>query len=286
MLAYAAIWVWSGISLAQAAEASLFTMIGVFGASIANSTGTGGGVVFVPAFSIVESRMNLSLDTGQIVAMSLLIQCFGMSVGALTWVNRLFGAADHLAQDHQQSVFLRVILLSAAGCLPALWLTQSLLTLNPAEVLVLFKSFSIVLGLVLLASLLRKAPAAHRQHLTKADQIVLMALGVLGGVATALFSVGVGEFVALYLFIRGFHLNTAVGTAVVVTALTVIASAPLAIANQEIVWPIVAMAVPGVALGGFLGRRIAQSLGAQRLKLIAGLWIVGSSMFLIVAKGS
>ena len=259
-----------------------FTLIGVFGASIANSTGAGGGVVFVPAFSIAEAQTAITLSTNQIVAMSLLIQCFGMSVGSLTWLNRMAERPSEL--DLPQPVFWRIIGLSLTLCLPSIWMTQAIVRVDTDLLLILFKSFSLILGGLLLASTFRPTRAAPRSTLTPTDQGVILGLGAIGGVATALLSVGVGEFIALYLFLRGFSLNVSVAAAVIVTAISVIAAAPLAVLNGAPYWPIVAMAVPGVMLGGFLGRRIAQGLGPTRLKRLAALWIIGSSLYLIYVR--
>jgi uncharacterized membrane protein YfcA len=44
----------------------------------------------------------------------------------------------------------------------------------------------------------------------------------------------------------------------------------------------VVLAVPGAALGGFIARSVAMWLGANRLKTVDGLWIVASSIYLIL----
>lgn len=279
-LGYVCIWTFGGVPITNAFNAWYFFLIGIGGASIANSTGTGGGVVFVPAFTLIQNVSGVTLGTGQIVAMSFLIQSFGMTVGSLTWARRL---ATHKTSPIGilRAEFIRLILISLAGCLPALWLTQLFMQIDAQQLLVLFKSFSLMLGLILLGSTLLPHKDT-RDHLLPRDQWVILTLSIAGGVATALFSVGVGEFVALYLFIRGYSLNTSVASAVFITAVTVIAGAPASILLHDIYWPLVAMAVPGVMIGGFLGRRIAHALGATRLKRLAALWIIGSSAYLIL----
>lgn len=278
LLAYGAIWLFGVSDISAALDRWPFTLLGIAGASVANSTGTGGGVVFVPAFSMIARPDGVAFTTAEIVAISLLIQCFGMSVGSLTWLNRLYGG--HAPAGISHSTFWRTIVLALAGCLPALWLTQILMQLQSQSVLFLFKGFSLLLGLILLASLFSGGNHSRRR-LGKADQRVIPLIGAVGGFATALFSVGVGEFLALWLFIRGYSLNMSVATAVIATAVTVLAAAPLAILQNDIHWEILAMTVPGVMLGGFLGRRIAQTLGATRLKFLTALWIIGSSLALI-----
>mgnify|MGYP001800979368 CR=1 FL=1 len=71
-----------------------FFPVGIMGAIIANATGTGGGVVFVPIFTALQDGtipipdavlQIATLKPEESVAVSFTIQCFGMSVGALTW---------------------------------------------------------------------------------------------------------------------------------------------------------------------------------------------------------
>ncbi|MBX2849776.1 MAG: TSUP family transporter, partial [Acidiferrobacterales bacterium] len=56
-----------------------FFILALFGAIVANATGAGGGVVFVPAFSI------LGIADQSIIATSFAIQCFGMTAGMIAW---------------------------------------------------------------------------------------------------------------------------------------------------------------------------------------------------------
>ena len=63
--------------------------VGVVGAIIANASGTGGGVVFVPVFNALRSAGEWQLDPLRVTAVSMGIQAFGMSVGALRWTDRL-----------------------------------------------------------------------------------------------------------------------------------------------------------------------------------------------------
>ena len=93
--AYAAIWIVKEPNVAAVMELWFFAPIGVFGAIIANATGTGGGVVFVPAFNAIGGgAIQLQMDIAELiritpdntVGMSFVIQCFGMSIGTLVWL--------------------------------------------------------------------------------------------------------------------------------------------------------------------------------------------------------
>ena len=220
--------------------------VGLFAASIANATGTGGGVVFVPAFVLLASLGGPDLSPQEVVAISLLIQSFGMTAGALSWSWRLTGPSP-LALGVPTERLLTILGLALGAGVPSLWATQGFVEVSGPALLVLFKSFSLVLGLVLLWSLRRpEGSAAWR----RGDGAAVLAIGVLGGVATALFSVGLGELLAIYLFLRGFSLALSVSSAVMATSVLVIAGAPMALPVAAPHLAVVAAAVPGVLIGG------------------------------------
>ena len=49
-----------------------FFLLGILGAVVANSTGAGGGIIFIPSFTALGLAGNEALGT------SILIQCFGL----------------------------------------------------------------------------------------------------------------------------------------------------------------------------------------------------------------
>lgn len=59
------------------------------GAIIANASDTGGAVVLIPVFNAIDEMGGFDLNPGRLVAISMGIQAFGMSVGALRWTDRL-----------------------------------------------------------------------------------------------------------------------------------------------------------------------------------------------------
>ena len=69
----------SPMPLEQVFDYALFSLLGVLGAIFANSTGAGGGVIFIPAFN------ELNFTEIQSIGTSFAIQCFGMTAGGLTW---------------------------------------------------------------------------------------------------------------------------------------------------------------------------------------------------------
>lgn len=283
---YGALLLSSGLSLSTAIDHFYLFFVGIFAATIANSTGMGGGVVFLPAFEFI-SDYKMSLSAAQIIGMSFVIQCFGMTMGSCRWLFKAYGSApkDNASPDTgiKEQDFWRLIGWVLIFAIPALLITQYGLEKDKDLILFIFKAFSIALGLkLLIATWLTPHDAPRKRTLDQADYRFLAAAGVLGGVATALFSVGVGEFVALYLFIRNFPLVTCAATAVILSALTVIIGLPWHVIHTPLPWDLLAIVIPGALLGGFLARSFALWLGNRRLKYMAAVWIIGSSLFLLL----
>lgn len=282
LLLYAAIWAFAPIRPALVAELWWLPAIGTLGATIANTSGTGGGVVFVPVFNALRHAGIMELDRVQVVAASFLIQCFGMSMGALRWSSGLH-RTPVAERESSAGDFWRVVALVLACALPVMLATQRLARFDPHDVLLGFKAFSILLGLaVIITTWTVNRTRAPRAVVAPLDWMVLAALGLIGGFVTALFSVGVGELVALYLFIRHYPVLLCTGTAVVISAISVLSGALYHVQAGTIVWEVVVLAGPGAALGGFIARPVALWLGPNRLKTADGGWIVLSSLYLII----
>ena len=258
--------------------------IGVIGAIIANTSGTGGGVVFVPVFNAMREWGVMDLQPLQVVGVSMCIQSFGMTMGALRWTDRLYHqpAPEKLHATVRPRDFFTVALAVLALSLPAMLLTQRMTAFDQHAVLMGYKGFSIFLGLALIAATWTvNLQRAEKERLERKDLLVLLFLAIPGGVLTALFSVGVGELVALYLFIRHYPVLLCTGAACLISSVSVILGAIWHIDAGTIQWEVVLLAGPGAALGGFLARPIALWLGARRLKTLDGSWIVLSALYLL-----
>lgn len=281
VLLYAAYWLIARPDFALMRHMWFLPGIGVIGAVIANTSGTGGGVVFVPVFHAMREWGVMSLTPVQVTAASFGIQSLGMSMGSLRWTDRL------LRQPHEHraiaprdyfTVVLGVLILS----LPAMLLTQRLFRFDPHQVLIGYKLFSILLGSALVVAtwtVNRNRP--ERTRLEPVDMAILLALAIPGGFITALFSVGIGELVALYLFTRHYPVLLCTGAACVISAISVLSGLVWHVGAGTVPWEVVLLAAPGAALGGFVARPLALWLGARRLKTVDGLWIVLSSLYLI-----
>ena len=86
---YAAIWLQVPLDIELLRALWFLPAVGTLGAIIANTSGTGGGVVFVPVFNALREHGIMALDPLHVVAASMGIQSFGMTMGALRWSDRL-----------------------------------------------------------------------------------------------------------------------------------------------------------------------------------------------------
>ena len=272
-----------------------FVPVGILGAIIANATGTGGGVVFVPVFAALQDGAIMVPDAllsllpqnaNQGVAVSFTIQCFGMSVGSLTWAHAIF-VKDSLKWDEKVAphTLLALTATPLATGLPALLLTQALLEVDGAQLIVWFKFFSLTLGTILLIfTWVQRRQSALTRRLTvgPGELWVLLGIGVVGGMVTALFSVGIGEFLAIYLILRRFPTKVAIAVAVWVSVVCVMTGFWDNYFAGLVRLEIALIAIPGALLGGFLAKGIASLLGSLWLKTAASIWIIASSLYLLL----
>lgn len=260
-----------------------FSLVGIAGALVANSTGVGGGVVFVPVFSLMREAGSLDLSPSAAVGISFAIQCFGMTIGALTWANRFFRRDVTPIEIEHRPIVRELALRTLLTGLPALLFTQFVIRVDGDLAFLLFKLFSITLGILLLVQVfVLRQPHSDREQLAQFDRRAALVIGAAGGMATALFSVGIGELLALTLFLRRYPVDVSVASAVIVSAVTVWTGVIFHLQADHLDWRVLVFAAPAVAVGGFLARRLAHALGAFRLKVMTAVWIVGSSAVLLV----
>lgn len=282
--AYIGLWALVPADPALLAQLWFLPGVGVIGAIIANTSGTGGGVVFVPVFNALRELGVLSLSPLMVVGVSMGIQSFGMTMGSLRWTDRLLHQPGPGPLEARVRIrdFATVVLAVLVLSLPALLATQRLTAFDQQDVLFAYKGFSILLGSALIAATWTfNAARPERERLARIDLIVLLALAIPGGMITALFSVGMGELVALYLFIRHYPVLLCTGAACVISAVCCISGVVWHIGAGTIRWELVLLAGPAAALGGFLARPIALWLGPKRLKTLDGGWIVVSALYLL-----
>ena len=253
-------------SLEMFGDYARFALLGVTGAIFANSTGAGGGVVFIPMFN------QLGFSEAQSVATSFAIQCFGMTAGACTWVLHYRNGQKELQLWRS---FIPLIALASVFSITGIWTVYGLGFSAPASLHVSFSVFSVLLGLCILITVYRYQRGRERSRLGRMDIIALVIISYVGGGITAWLSVGVGELVAIYLILRRFDVTLAVAVAVVVTALTVWAAAPMHfVINPQAYWQVVLFAGPGAVIGGIIAKTLVSYLSARKLKIFFAFWLL------------
>lgn len=258
--------VFSGLVFSEVADYGLFSLLGVLGAVFANSTGAGGGVVFIPAFN------ELAFNEQQALATSFAIQCFGMTAGGLTW---WFHYKKEKTQLKLWQGFKRIIAVASLSSVAGIWLIYGFAWNSPSTLHHNFSWFSLGLGVFLLITVFFIKPHRERSQLYLFDYVALLCIGLGGGAITAWLSVGVGELLAIYLILRRFDINMAVAAAVIVSAFTVWSAIyHHTVTSFQVFWQVVIFAGPGAVLGGIFAKTLVAYLSATRLKLFFAFWLL------------
>lgn len=252
-----------------------FSLLGTLGAIIANSTGAGGGIVFIPFFSALGMHAQDSLGT------SILIQCFGMTAGSISWI--LSSQIMTINSSHITSLTRTLLLFTSISCITGVLLGQYFVQFNHSESLLLtFRMFSIFFGIILIYLSVYKAQSAHtRYQMTQVDYLVIFMASFVGAIITAWISVGIGEVIAVTLILLRFPTMVAITVGVCMSSLAVLTAAYQHIAILDSVsWNIVLFAGPGAIIGGSIAYLFSQKLGAKRLKLVFGVWIIATGFII------
>jgi len=252
--------------LLQLVKYAHYSLLGVLGAIFANSTGAGGGVVFIPAFH------HLAFSSEQSIATSLAIQCFGMTAGAITWGTHYQRCTKSL---RVWQGFTKISLFASCVSVLGVWFIYSTNQLMPTSLHYSFSWFSLILGGLMLLTLLMAKPHRERSQISKFDWLMLALLSLIGGMITAWLSVGVGELLAIYLILRRFDITMAVSIAVVVSAVTVWSAIwQHTVVAFHVVWQVVIFAGPSAILGGIFAKTLVSYLSARKLKLFFACWLL------------
>jgi uncharacterized membrane protein YfcA len=230
-----------------------------FGLAIGLSLGLvggGGAILAVPVLVYV-----LNQDVKQATTAALVI------VGATA----LVGALDHARAGR---VRVRLALaLGAGGAVGALAGTALNRMTSPDTILFLF-------AFVLLAAayaMLRRSDEPHPERLRRPTQIWLRALPTGAGVRllTGFFGVGGGFLIVpLLVLLFGLTMKTAVGTSLLVIALTSAAALSAHLATGAFDWPITGAFTAGGIIGALAGSRVSARVPAARLREAFALLVI------------
>ncbi len=254
-----------------------FFLLALFGAVVANATGAGGGVVFVPAFNM------LGLSSESIIATSFGIQCFGMTAGSFAWHRY----ARLQRQDNSGSVweyYWNHIAWFAVPALIGVVIGQYLLAPDsPGEVKSLFKWFSIAFSVSIFLTTFYIVKTQRNRlgaaQVTGVHRCLFLLVGLVGGVITAWLSIGVGELVAVMLILMRYPVRMAVGVAVTVSAVSVWVGITKHLwIEPNINWNVLLFAGPAALVGGSVAKRVVAFFSPVQLKLFIATWILISAL--------
>ena len=119
--------------------------------------------------------------------------------------------------------------------------------------------------------------------------LILLIMGAGGGFAAGLLGVGGGmvlvPFVTMIFAAKGFPpavvVHMAIATSLATIMFTSLSSVRAHHQHGAVRWPIVAMLVPGIVMGSFLGPWIAKQLDTALLALVFGLFVAFSATQMI-----
>lgn len=254
-----------------------FFILALCGAVVANATGAGGGVVFVPAFNF------LGLTPSSIIATSFAIQCFGMTAGALAWKKYTSVQLSSNGPIAWGRYWNHVLWFSIPAIIGVV-IGQYFVALDSsAQVKLVFRWFSIAFAcsIFLTTFYIVKFQREDRTPVGNSylKRTLFVIVGLLGGVITAWLSVGVGELVAVTLILLRYPVRMAVGVAVSVSAVSVW------VGVQQYLWlqptidfKVLMFAGPAALVGGTVAKHVATFFSAVQLKLFIAVWILLSAL--------
>ena len=255
-------------------EYGQFFFLGLAGAIVANSTGAGGGIVFIPAFTSMGVVGMSALGT------SLAIQCFGMTAGSVSWLYSMY--SQRLDGKGSLQLIYRLLLLAGISSVLGMLSAQYFFSSPVWPIEEIFKYFSIVFGLVLLVAVLRRNKNRQTHNrLRRRDMPMIAIVCFLGGVITSWISIGVGEWLAILLFFLGYPTMAVVCVAVCISSIVVLAGIPYHIwIVDSISWQILLFAAPAAIIGGSVARLLSERLGPVRLKIFFSIWVLVTGLFM------
>ena len=223
---------------------------------------------------------------GSILAVPVLVYVLGEPVKeattaslAIVGTTALVGAADHIRGG---GVRVRVALaFGAAGALGALAGTALNRVASGSSILIAFA----VVMLAAAYALIRgrgegRGDEAEARGRTLALRVIPAGIGI--GVLTGFFGVGGGfVIVPALVLLLGLPMTVAIGTSLLVIALTSASALVAHLATGRVDWAVVASFTAAAIAGEIAGSRVGSRLSSARLTQVFAVLIVGVALFLI-----
>ncbi len=246
---------------------ALIFFLGIIAAVIANTTGAGGGIVFIPAFTLFQVDPIVALGT------SFAIQSFGMSSGALNWIARLEAETgmDSPLRKYRFWILWGIIISCSSTVLG-----QHMIPVAPHALHISFSAFSLIIsGLIFWTVIRSQKSVTTAPKLTVSSGINGALLSILGGFITSWLSIGIGEIIAFYLILQGFKARYAIAVAVVFSAANVLVGAVYYVRQGPLIdLDLLFFASFGAMVGGAVSPTLTTLLSELSLKKYAATWIM------------
>jgi uncharacterized membrane protein YfcA len=242
-----------------------FVIVGFCAGFLGNISAIGGGIVFIPVMIF-----GYHLPPVQALKVALASQSFGMTSGAIGWMQR-------------KAVPARALYLTVPGLL--MGSTISSLVFHPSALLVkgLFGPVSILLGVLTLA-LAGWHSGRNIREIPKFAVIPVFVASLIGGLITGWVAIGEGEIVAALLMLAyGFDAAASIGLGVVLLAINSIFLVAIhMIALGGIPWDIAAFTILGCVFGARLAPFAGQYVSQIWLKRAFALVAIGDGILFVV----
>ena len=275
------------------ASAAQLLLTGLLGGLFGSGGGTGDGGFYMPALRTLWSRGVIGagfngalLDGARFVSTSLALQAFGLAAGTLAWLHWGAGPAargDAEARPGRLWAFVLPVIVAAVPAY-AIATRADLFITYRSDAALRLPVILIAIGLVIAGLATRGASASARRAAPgPADTYALFAIGIAGGIAMALISIGLGAAVVVYLLLRGFAPSVAAASATLAALPVAVVGTIAGLDGSNIAWPIVLAGVPGAIAGGALLRAALSSIEPRVIVAGAGvvMAIVGAYLTLI-----
>src|SRR5271165_1124237 len=265
--------VWTGAYFALAPDPValfeknwIFIPVGFCGALLGNISAVGGGIVFIPVMIFL-----FKLPPVTALKIALASQCFGMTSGAIGWIQK-------------RVIPFRALKLTVPGLL--LGSAIGSLVIHPSALLVklLFGPVSIILGILTIV-LSKKRSQSDAQMIIPANAAFpLVTISIIGGLITGWIAIGEGELVAALLMLAyGVNVAACIGLGVVLLSIN---SIFLTLLHQfflgGIPWSIAAFTGLGCVFGARLAPYLSRRSNPIVLKTIFAIIAICDGVLFIV----
>ena len=180
----------------------IFIPVGFCGAVLGNISAVGGGIVFIPVMIFL-----FKLPPVTALKIALASQCFGMTSGAIGWIQK-------------RVIPFRALKLTVPGLL--LGSAVGSLVIHPSALLVklLFGPVSIILGILTIVLSKKQSQSGAQMIIPPHAAFPLVVISIIGGLITGWIAIGEGELVAaLLMLVYGVNVPTCIGLGVMLLSI-------------------------------------------------------------------